>query len=595
MIMKIFLLTTCLSLMFPVFSFCQNAGIGTSTPNTSARVDITSTSRGVLIPRMSSSAITSIGHPAKGLMVYDTARNSLMVNMGTSAAPNWQTIVAKSGWSVTGNGGINPATNFIGTTDNHPLKFRVNNVPAGMIDSATQNTLMGYSYYRFFYPRNTFTGSYNTAFGENAMYLDSFNNCTAMGYRAMLAASIPFDPGYRYQQDDCAFGNLALSQAKLTNANTAMGYNTLGLSLDATASTAVGTGSLNNSNIGRLNTAIGSALGIADGYYNTADGQGALSLNGNAYFNTAMGYYALTHNNNVQYNTSIGAYSLYANNSPADQFHQNLGRENTAVGYLALYNNNIGEYNTAFGNLALFNLQFDPANSNVACSQNTAVGYQSLYSTFRADGNTAIGYNSSPNANNGYYNCFIGSTIDAAYPGLYNSIIIGHGNSFTDVNMMRVGNPFTTSIGGPVGWSNLSDGRVKKNIKENVPGIDFIRKLRPVTYNINLEAMNTFLPPVVEKNNESKTNGPKALQEIKEAYAAKEQIVYTGFVAQEAEQAAKATGYDFSGVDAPKSDKDLYALRYSDFVMPLIKTMQEQQQLIKQLQIQLKELKAMIK
>jgi hypothetical protein len=82
---------------------------------------------------------------------------------------------------------------------------------------------------------------------------------------------------------------------------------------------------------------------------------------------------------------------------------------------------------------------------------------------------------------------------------------------------------------------------------------------------------------------------------MKAAYAAKEQIVYTGLVAQEAEQAARATGYDFSGVDAPKSDKDLYALRYSDFVMPLIKTMQEQQQLIKQLQIQLNELKALVK
>jgi hypothetical protein len=245
--------------------------------------------------------------------------------------------------------------------------------------------------------------------------------------------------------------------------------------------------------------------------------------------------------------------------------------------------------------LALYHLQFDPTHSQVACSQNTAVGYQSLYSTFRADGNTAIGYNSSPNADNGYYNCFIGSTIDAAYPGLYNSIIIGHGNSFTDVNMMRVGNPFTTSIGGPVGWSNLSDGRVKKNIKENIPGIDFIRKLRPVTYNINLDAMNTFLPPVAGKTNTNKTSDPRATQVMKAAYAAKEQIVYTGLVAQEAEQAAKATGYDFSGVDAPKSDKDLYALRYSDFVMPLIKTMQEQQQLIKQLQIQLNELKALVK
>ncbi|HMH22816.1 MAG TPA: tail fiber domain-containing protein [Puia sp.] len=589
--MKIILLTACLTFLLPDLTFCQNAGIGTATPNASAQVDITGTGRGVLIPRMSSSAIRSIGHPAKGLLVYDTAQNLLMVNMGSAAAPNWQTIVARSGWSVTGNGGINPATDFIGTTDKQPFKFRVNNVRAGLIDSASQNTLMGYSSYYDPYPRNTFAGTYNTAFGENTMYLDSFNNCTAMGYRAMLSISSPLYPGYRYQEDDCAFGSMALSQTEYSDGNTGMGYTALGSGVEATASTAVGSGSMINSNIGRLNTAIGAGLNSVDGYYNTADGPGALYQNVKAYFNTAMGYFAMYFNRHAEHNTSIGAYSLYVNNV-GDNL---LGQENTAVGYQALYSNEVGENNTAFGNLALYNLQFDPTHSQVACSQNTAVGYQSLYSTFRADGNTAIGYNSSPNADNGYYNCFIGSTIDAAYPGLYNSIIIGHGNSFTDVNMMRVGNPFTTSIGGPVGWSNLSDGRVKKNIKENIPGIDFIRKLRPVTYNINLDAMNTFLPPVAGKTNTNKARDPGEMQVMKAAYAAKEQIVYTGLVAQEAEQAARETGYDFSGVDAPKSDKDLYALRYSDFVMPLIKTMQEQQQLIKQLQIQLNELKALVK
>jgi len=33
--------------------------------------------------------------------------------------------------------------------------------------------------------------------------------------------------------------------------------------------------------------------------------------------------------------------------------------------------------------------------------------------------------------------------------------------------------------------------------------------------------------------------------------------------------------YDFSGVDAAKNDKDLYGLRYADFVVPLAKAVQE--------------------
>src|SRR5258706_10860710 len=56
---------------------------------------------------------------------------------------------------------------------------------------------------------------------------------------------------------------------------------------------------------------------------------------------------------------------------------------------------------------------------------------------------------------------------------------------------------------------------------------------------------------------------------------AKEKIIYSGFVAQDVEKAAKETDYDFSGVDAPKNDKDLYGLRYADFVVPLVKAVQE--------------------
>jgi hypothetical protein len=56
------------------------------------------------------------------------------------------------------------------------------------------------------------------------------------------------------------------------------------------------------------------------------------------------------------------------------------------------------------------------------------------------------------------------------------------------------------------------------------------------------------------------------------------------------EQAAKQVGYDFSGVDAPKNDKDLYGLRYAEFVVPLVKGMQEQQKMIEELQSQNAEL-----
>ncbi|MEO6039574.1 MAG: hypothetical protein ABIQ93_14260, partial [Saprospiraceae bacterium] len=47
-------------------------------------------------------------------------------------------------WSVWGNAGTNPVTNFLGTTDDKPLIFRVNNKLAGRIDRSKRNTYFGY-------------------------------------------------------------------------------------------------------------------------------------------------------------------------------------------------------------------------------------------------------------------------------------------------------------------------------------------------------------------------------------------------------------------------------------------------------------------
>jgi hypothetical protein len=62
------------------------------------------------------------------------------------------------------------------------------------------------------------------------------------------------------------------------------------------------------------------------------------------------------------------------------------------------------------------------------------------------------------------------------------------------------------------------------------------------------------------------------------------QLRRSGFIAQEVEQAAQSVGYDFSGIDAPKNEHDLYGLRYAEFVVPLVKAVQEQQQVIRQQQ-----------
>lgn len=58
-----------------LLSFAQaqtNVGVNTTTPHASAALDVTSTTQGVLVPRMTQSQRIVIASPATGLMIYQT-------------------------------------------------------------------------------------------------------------------------------------------------------------------------------------------------------------------------------------------------------------------------------------------------------------------------------------------------------------------------------------------------------------------------------------------------------------------------------------------------------------------------------------------
>lgn len=77
-----------LLVLFTVPSYAQ-IGINTETPDVSAVLDITSTSKGVLLPSMSTVQKNGITSPAHSLLVYDTSLKCISQNLGTAAIPSW--------------------------------------------------------------------------------------------------------------------------------------------------------------------------------------------------------------------------------------------------------------------------------------------------------------------------------------------------------------------------------------------------------------------------------------------------------------------------------------------------------------------------
>jgi Chaperone of endosialidase len=140
--------------------------------------------------------------------------------------------------------------------------------------------------------------------------------------------------------------------------------------------------------------------------FNTVLGDNAL-LNNVGFNNTAIGFNALENNTGGLDNTATGRGALNGNTT---------GSNNTATGYQALHDNNTGSGNTATGVQAL---QRNNANSN------TANGGSALKNNTTGALNTAIGASSLSSNTTGFFNTAIGSEALSANIAGSNNVAIG--------------------------------------------------------------------------------------------------------------------------------------------------------------------------
>lgn len=368
-----------------------------------------------------------------------------------------------------------------------------------------------------------------------------------------------------------SFGN------SIDSTNTCFGKNALESILAnelSCNSTAIGSFALNRNTSGIQNTAIGAGTMKANktGSYNVAVGSFALGMHRHGDGNIAIGKSALFGDTTGEKNVAVGQYALSGPASVGDNniaigyasLTSNSGSNNTTTGTYAAYSNTTGDLNTAFG----YNCMY----SNTTGDLNAAFGTASLSDNTSGIGNTALGYGSLQNNTGGDFNTALGLLSGPNTSSLNNATAIGYNSKNTAGNQVRIGNSSVSSIGGYTGWTNVSDGRIKRNIQENVPGLQFINELRPVTYNLNPDEADRITG--VANNEEFKLTDESIAAE-KNARLKKQQVVYTGFIAQDVEEAAKKLNYQFSGVDAPENTSSLYGLRYSEFVVPLVKAVQE--------------------
>lgn len=177
-----------------VFAGVAQVGIGTSTPDPSAALDISSTSKGMLLPQMTLTQRRSIQNPATGLLIYQTTSPAgFYYNAGTPANPNWLNLT-----TYTLQQNINTNAKYIsGDGADNGLLLSNNGTVAGkgVYDTGPDLTEQGTGSKMIWYPKKA-------AFRAGFITNDQWNNANigaysaSLGYNTLASGFASYSMGY---------------------------------------------------------------------------------------------------------------------------------------------------------------------------------------------------------------------------------------------------------------------------------------------------------------------------------------------------------------------------------------------------------------
>jgi hypothetical protein len=296
----------------------SQVGIGTSAPDASAVLEVQSTQKGLLIPRMSSTDRDAIASPATGLMIFNTTTGTFEFYSGSTWTAFQSAYSAGTGLSISA-GTISVAntvvtSNYLGNVEIGGVLSTGGSGHASAVLSASSTT-MG-----FLPPRMSATDRaginataglivYQTDELKGLYVFDGTNwlhhsewYTNAATTTSVFNLSKPANLHATDANANIGIGSGSLASITTGDNNVALGVNALNDISTSGNSTAIGYGALSSST-GTGNTSIGYASGAANvtGYNNTFVGNQANASSSSIYNATAIGNGAeVTATNTIQ-------------------------------------------------------------------------------------------------------------------------------------------------------------------------------------------------------------------------------------------------------------------------------------------------------